>query len=159
MADDFIKIQTRPTLKELRAMFKEARDRLNNRRDINARLSVLLSGWVSRNFAREGALIGGWAKFKIGGRMVTKGGRRFLDREAKLLQDKGRLRASFIPFSDNDVAGIGSALPYSKSHNDGIPGRLPKRQMLPTHKILRKEIREKYTSWAKKQFKKSGVNP
>ena len=68
------------------------------------RLSVSTS-WVQKNFKGEGKAVGGWAPFKAGGRWRKGFG---LDTSAKLLQDTGALRASFLPFASKTDAGIGS---------------------------------------------------
>lgn len=93
-------------------------------------ISVWLARWVAINFKTEGGNIsGGWAPFKYGGRIMPNGQ---IDYSAKLLQDTGRLKASFLPFHGNHYAGIGADAPYSIFHELGVPARnLPSRRMLP----------------------------
>lgn len=116
------------------------------------RASIMLDAWVQRNFKTEGGnLTGGkWPAFAYGGRAVKKAksnavsiarssqslsgsyrGLIYIDGTAKLLQDTGDLRKSFAPFATAKDAGVGSWLPYSKPHNEGL-GPLPKRRMLPS---------------------------
>ena len=90
------------------------------------KISIFLDNWVQKNFKTQGQMVGGWEPFKIGGRWIKGKG---LDTGAKLLQDTGRLRASFLPFASKNDAGIGSDLPYSKIHQEGKG--VPKRRVLP----------------------------
>ena len=92
------------------------------------KIAIFLDQWVQRNFKAQGASLKGsvWPPFKYGGRPIKGGG---LDTSAKLLQDTGALRASHLPFSSKSDAGIGSLLPYSKFHQEGIG--VPMRRTLP----------------------------
>lgn len=54
----------------------------------------------------------------------------FIDASAVLLVDTGKMRASFIPFSDGEQAGIGSALDRALYHDQGT-ATLPARRLLP----------------------------
>lgn len=96
------------------------------------KVSIYLDRWVQDNFKTQGERVGGWAPLKIGGRWKGRGDSRKFQAQppAKTLQDTGRLRSSFEPFSSAANAGIGSDLPYSKPHNEGA-GSLPVRRMLP----------------------------
>lgn len=100
-----------------------------------ARVAVFLDRWVQKNFQTEGGNVGGWAPLRRGGRV--KNGK--LDTSAMVLQDTGRLRASFLPFHDKDLAGIGSDVPYAIKHEEGQDG-LPIRRMLPTEDEVKKEV-------------------
>lgn len=97
--------------------------------------SVLLDRWVLLNFRTEGGKVGGWAPLKAGGRWR----RGKFDPNAKILQDEGRLRGSFLPFSDAKNAGIGSEVPYSIFHEQGTR-HLPVRRMLPVEQDVAAEI-------------------
>lgn len=91
--------------------------------------SIFLDKWVQENFKTEGGKVGGWVPFSLYTREMI---RRY-DPErspAKLLQKTGRLRASFQPFFNSKNAGIGSDLPYAKTHEEGF-GNIPMRRMLP----------------------------
>lgn len=91
------------------------------------KIATFLDQWVQRNFKSQGANLKGdvWPRFAAGGRRK----RGILDTSAKLLQDTGALRASHLPFSSKSDAGIGSLLPYSKFHQEGIG--VPRRRTLP----------------------------
>ncbi len=103
--------------------------KLKDARKANRQVSIWLLRWVNENFRSQGGKVGGWKPFKLGGRRLP-GGR--VDRSAKLLQDTGRLRASFSPFHSRSVAGVGSDLNYSASHDLGLPHRnLPARRIIP----------------------------
>jgi phage gpG-like protein len=102
---------------------------IKNPSQAHRQISVWLMRWVNQNFKTEGGKVGGWKPFKLGGRLLPDG---TIDKSAKLLQDTGRLRASFSPFHSRQLAGVGSDVGYSLSHELGLPHRnLPARHMLP----------------------------
>lgn len=116
--------------KEVEAMekkLKERREDLKKGTEPMRRVSTYLDSWVQQNFKTEGEKTGQkWEELQAGGRPIKGGG---IDTSAKILQDTGRLRASFLPFFFRDNAGIGSDLPYSETHEEGIG--VPKRRILP----------------------------
>ena len=91
-----------------------------------AQSAVYLDRWVQQNFKQEGSPVGGW---------------RSIQREGMILQDTGRLRASFSPFHTRYDAGIGSDLSYSEVHNEGI-GAVKKRRILPRRTEVMDDIRK-----------------
>lgn len=95
----------------------------------NKMASVKLYQWVMMNFKGEGDLAGGWAPLSYQA-LAYKEEHGY----EMMLQNTGALRSSFIPYSDESVALIGSALGYSEKHQmgDDGPPRLPKRRLLPT---------------------------
>lgn len=98
---------------------------------VHQKIAIWLFRWVQKNFESEGGNVGGWPPFKHGGRLLPSGG---VDTSAKLLQDTGRLRQSMQIFFSSRTAGIGSHVPYSLFHEEGLPtGKLPQRRMLPRH--------------------------
>lgn len=108
--------------------------RLKNRIVPNKAVSVWLTRWVNQNFKTQGGKVGGWTPFKHGGRWVGKGRTRRFDTSAKLLQDTGKLKASYKGFYSNRFAGVGTDVTYAKKHEFGVPSRrLPARRMLPTN--------------------------
>ncbi len=124
--------------RKAQAELKKVRDNLSTIDHAMAKISILLDRWVQKNFRTEGGNVGGWKPFKAGGRWIRKGNATVLDTTAKLLQDTGRLRASFKPFATANMAGIGSALEYSETHNEGIG--VPVRRMLPEKVEVDKEV-------------------
>lgn len=132
-----IKVQ-KQQLKEAKEALKVARDNLSTIDSAMAKVSIMLDRWVQKNFRTEGGNVGGWRPFKIGGRWITRGNKRVFDSDAKLLQDTGRLRASFQPFATKHQAGIGSALDYSEKHEMGIG--VPVRRMLPEKRDVDKQV-------------------
>lgn len=103
--------------------------RIKNTRGANRKVSIFLMRWYNENFKSEGGKVGGWKPFKLGGRRLPGG---LIDTSAKLLQDTGRLRLSINPFFNKRLAGIGSSLKYSITHELGLPHKsLPARRMLP----------------------------
>lgn len=132
-------------MQELQRYLRERREALQDMRRPMARVATYLDRWVQENFRTEGDKVGGWRPLKAGGRHGPGG----FDPTAKILQDTGRLRASFKPFAHATNAGIGTDLPYAKKHEEGEDG-LPKRRMLmrrgevleDARKILNQFVRE-----------------
>jgi len=124
-------------LDALKTKLNAAREGLKNDGPAMRQVAVYLDQWVQRNFQGKGRNVGGWIPFAYGGRLTTKAKanaksidwRRYIQSNAQLLMDTGALRLSFLPFVRKGVAGIGSALPYSKPHEEGEG--LPQRRMLP----------------------------
>ncbi len=120
-------ITFKPRLSVLFRRFKDAFKATSKFNVVHKKIAVFLDIWVLRNFKSEGGKVGGWEPFKIGGRKKP-GGK--IDTSAKLLQDTGRLRASFNTVFDKESVSIGSDLFYSEFHEKGM-GHLPVRRMLP----------------------------
>lgn len=127
--------------------------KIKNTRAPNRLVSIWLMRWYNDNFKSEGGKVGGWKPFKLGGRRLPGGG---IDRSAKLLQDTGRLHISVNPFFSKSVAGIGSSLPYSITHELGFPHKnLPARRMLPigTDRDVVSSVTRIYNLWIKKAIR------
>lgn len=139
-------------LERFKKRLKDARSALKNDGVAMRQVAVFLDQWVQGNFKTQGGNVGGWAPFAQGGR-VRRG--RF-DANAKLLQDTGALRHSFLPFVKKGVAGIGSDLPYSADHEYGRPTRgLPQRRMLMKDKEVRADIKEIMDNWLSVSIRKA----
>lgn len=149
MAKKGIDMIVKPTIKQVKAEHARRTKKLSKMKKPNARISVFLDRWVQKNFKGEGENVGGWKPFKAGGRWIRGKG---LDTSAKLLQDTGRLRASFIPFATALNAGIGSDLSYSKPHDEGLDG-LPMRRMLPKKAEVKEDIRKIYDGHVRESIK------
>lgn len=121
-----LEFKVRPPLRNLKRRFDAINRKMKNKKQAHWKASIILEQWVLRNFATEGGNVGNWPPFAAGGRYING----ILDTTAKLLQDTGTLKRSFVPFHSNRNAGIGSYIVYSKPHNEGF-GRLPARRMLP----------------------------
>lgn len=126
-----------------RAMSPESRGTANKN------IGAQLHGDVIRTFEAQGATFGRpkWQDLKAKGRYVktlAKGKKARFQTHYKILQDTGALRQSYVPLSDEDLAGVGAVSFYSpvdredhgdlaKVHQFGVPSRnLPARPMLPT---------------------------
>lgn len=101
-------------------------DKMKNRSTVNRDVAIQFHSWVIDNYDSEGGKVGKWPALK---------NRSYAERKKKMGKKKllvisGRLRNSFIPFSDNDKAGIGSDVIYSRTHQEGLNGVL-QRRMLP----------------------------
>jgi len=140
-------IKVKPPLKVVRKKLLDARKRVSKLASPHKDISLMLDRWVQRNFKEEGKKAGGWKPLALGGR-YKKGS---FDSSAKILQDTGRLRLSFTPFSNKKTAGIGSELDYAEQHEKGIG--VPARRMLPISKEVRKDIFKMYSKWQDKQIK------
>jgi phage gpG-like protein len=127
-----LKVEIKPVRSTHRSVQRKIRQiarKIGDTRRANYKVSVWLFRWVNENFRSEGGKVGGWKPFKYGGRRM-KGG--VIDRTANLLQDTGKMRASFKPFYTKSIAGIGSDLDRSVWHDAGVPqNNLPARQLLP----------------------------
>ena len=131
--------------------------------------AAFLDRWVQTNFKTSGGKVGGWKPFAHGGRVglgdprppgatdfkivapwgVLDG---WKDSSAKLLQDTGTLRHSFIPFASKKNAGIGSDLIYSKTHDQGR-GNIPQRRILPEKKEILPDIMKIFESHVRLSIK------
>lgn len=150
MATPAVKMELRPTVAQLKVRAEAMRKALADRRDPNQRVMVYLDQWVQRNFRSEGGKVGGWKPLAAGGRWKTagKGGpreRHVFDPNAKILQDTGRLRLSFVPFERDrgNTVGIGSDVPYSEKHEKGLDG-MPERRMLPKRAEVLPDVKRIY---------------
>jgi len=148
-----VKISVKPTMKEVRAEFKARRENFKDVRPAHVKVSIFLDQWVQRNFKNQGSELGSdkWPDFQQGGRRTVDGG---LDTSAKLLQDTGRLKFSFLPFASQRDAGIGSKIKYSKPHNEGL--KVPKRRILPEPLEVQERIRKILTTHGRKTMKIHG---
>ncbi len=139
---------SKPAQKKLRELIRKVK----NPTPANREVSIWLMRWLNQNFKSEGGKVHGWLPFKHGGRVTSSG----IDKHAKLLQDTGRLRASFSPFYGRAVAGIGSDLSYSITHELGLPHKnIPARRMLPlaSDKAVERGIIRIYDRWIRRILK------
>lgn len=145
-----IRMKVTPDLDRVKRDLKKRREKMSSLKTTMSRVATFLDRWVQDNFKTEGGKVGGWKPLARGGRLITRGGRTVLDKSAKILQDTGRLRNSFLPFASMRNAGIGSKLDYSKKHNEGID--VVKRRILPTIAEVRKPIREHFNVHVKRSL-------
>jgi len=144
----------KPALAAIERRNKKRLDNLKKLETAHKRVAVYLDRWVQDNFKTEGKKVGGWAPFAHGGRRLKDGS---IDGSAMLLQDTGRLRASYHPFANRKDAGIGSDLPYSKDHEEGISERhLPQRRMLPRANDVRSDVKEIFDNFVKESIEVEG---
>jgi len=119
-----------------------------DRRELNNRkVGIQLHSDVMRTFQADGATFGRpkWEDLKAKGRYPASTVRpRKFTTTYQILRDTGALRQSFVPLSDEKLAGVGAVSFYSpidqEDHGDlaavhqfGAPAKnLPARPMLPT---------------------------
>ena len=169
-----VKVTNTQSIDAIQKKYKEAGKQIPNLIPAHKKVAIYLDQWVQKNFKSEGGNLddGKWKAFKYGGRAIPDmffnednppaGGYEFvqilgapfdgqywIDKSAKLLQDTGRLKFSFLPFANKDNAGIGSNLLYSKAHNDGFK-KIPQRRMLPNENEVHGRIHTILESHAKK---------
>jgi len=128
-----IEVEVKPDKSSQRRLvrkFAQVQHDLKDARPANRRAGIWLMRWINQNFRSQGGHTGRkWDRLKRGGRWQKGVG---LDTTAKLLQDTGRLRASFDFKATQKTVIVGSDLSYSLYHEEGLPMRnLPKRRMLP----------------------------
>lgn len=106
---------------------------LKDRRVIHRQIGAQFFSWVQRNFDSEGGLRPEpWAPLAPSTVLEkARGGW-----SPKKLVRTGNLRNSFLPFSDEDQAGVGArasfGVDYAQVHEEGSDdGRVPARPMLP----------------------------
>ena len=154
-------IEVKPDVDKVKADYKAKKKAALNVTPAYKRIGIMLDRWVLTNFKTEGGLVGGWKPFTYGGRVTTKkkgnaqstANRRHIDGSAKLLQDTGVLRSSFVPFHTKYNVGIGSNIKYAPPHEEGI-GHVPKRRMLPKDEDVRVKIKKILGDYIKGVFRK-----
>ncbi len=154
--DVTIKAELNPSTKDLQLRHKKALQQLKGNKTAFKEISILLDRWVQTNFKTQGGNVGKWQKFALRkdgrrGRWIKGKG---LDESAKLLQDTGRLRASFRPFASIGNAGIGSDVKYAEAHEKG-EGHLPLRRMLPIRREIHAQTRKIIARHIKDSFKEA----
>ena len=118
--------------KELDKRLQKMIGRFTDLRPLHKLWSVSTHRWVMRNFQSEGQLTGEpWQRLSARTLDLRRGN------TSRILQDTGRLRASFQPRHDGEKAEVGTAVEYAPQHQFGktaamgLRVRLPKRPMLP----------------------------
>jgi phage virion morphogenesis protein len=118
--------------KEVRGRLRAVALKIGDRRLVNRQLAAQLYAETMRNFATESFDGVPWAPLqKATVKAKAKKG------YERILQNTGALRQSFLPFSDNDEAGVGALstrehAELSEIHQYGAPARnIPARPMLP----------------------------
>ena len=162
MSETSFRIEGAAALEDAKRKLAEARAGLQDQFPVMRQLSVMLDQWVQRNFKGEGTNVGGWARYKYGGRLTTKAkgnaqsieGRRYVDGSARMLQDTGHLRISFLPGVRQGEAYIGSDLPYSAYHEFGTK-HLPVRRMLPREDDVKPQAQEIFERWMVVQLRRA----
>lgn len=117
--------------------------RMGDRRNENRKVAIQFFSFVQRNFAQSGALVesGGWRPLAPS----TIAQKKRLRYSSRPLLRTGALKNSFMMFSDNDQAGVGSGVEYSEYHEvGGRAGRPPQRKMLPPTRIAESMVTNVY---------------
>lgn len=146
-----MKVVYQPPMNVMRERYRRKISDLKDLGTVYTKVSIFLDRWVQKNFRSEGGEVGGWKPLEAGGRYVGRGSSRRFDTSARILQDTGRLKASFLPFATKKNAGIGSDLPYAKAHEDG--NGVPKRRTLPEHNEVMPKVKKIIDAHIKKSLK------
>lgn len=136
---------------QVKARLSKIHVKLKDIEPAHKKISIMLDRWVQQNFKTEGGNVGGWAPLKAGGRFTGKGKNRKFDPSAKILRDTTRLSKSYLPFANKKDAGVGSDLPYSKPHEEGIG--IVMRRMLPIYQEVKRDIVNVYNNHVKGAIK------
>jgi len=137
-------------MRTVRKRYADAMKGVTNFPQLYSNISVWLDRWNKQNFKTQGGKVGGWKPFKLGGRPTKGGG---IDKSAKLLQDTGHLRASFLPIATSRAGGISSDLYYAEAHQEGM-GPLPQRRMVPEPEEVIDDIMQIADKHADKHLRK-----
>lgn len=142
-----VDIKVTPDLDELKKRLADARADIADQSTVMKKASIYLDRWVQTNFKTEGGKVGGWRPLKAGGRWKN----RAFDPAAKILQDTGRLRLSFVPFATEKNSGIGSDLDYSR-HHEKTRRMLPKKDDVAhdIEKLFRDDLSVKIKKFERK---------
>jgi phage gpG-like protein len=135
-----VEVNAAAAIRRVQTLATEGKDRTVP----NRQLATQLTGWTLRNFQQGGSLqTPVWAPLKAS----TAKQKARLGYSATPLIRTGHLRQSFRPFYDNNQAGTGSEVPYSKYHETGTD-RLPQRAMLPSQAVALGYAVQIYERWA-----------
>jgi phage gpG-like protein len=135
-----VEVNASAAIRRFGTLVNESRDR----RVPNRQLATQLTGWTLRNFQSGGSLqTPVWAPLKA----ATAKRKAKLGYSATPLIRTGHYRQSFRPFYDNDRAGTGSEVPYSKYHETGTKN-LPQRAALPPEQVALSYAMQVYERWA-----------
>lgn len=128
-----------------------------------ARWAVQALRWIDQNFKTEGGMLSGrkWKKMSARTFAHRRRGRRSKKKTAKLLQDTGRLRSSFVyrMLSGNRGVAVGTNVHYAATHEFGDAKRnIPQRRMLPKakDKTFVEKIEKTTNNYMTELIKKSG---
>lgn len=133
-------VNAAPALRRISTLVRESGDRTQP----NRQLAAQLTGWTLRNFQAGGGMqTPTWAPLKPS----TAKQKARLGYSPLPLIRTGHYRQSFRPFYDNDRAGVGSEVPYSKYHETGTK-HLPKRPALPSEQVALGYAMQIYERWA-----------
>lgn len=144
-----IEFDDKGDLEKLNKRLKKAAKNAADLLPAHKRVATFLDGWVQQNFKSQGGNVGGWDPLDRGGRWIRGKG---LDFTAKILQHTGDLRLSHQPFATRDNAGIGSDLPYSEFHDEGIG--VPQRRTLPEESDVKAEVYDIFEGFFNSEIKK-----
>jgi phage gpG-like protein len=135
-----VEVDARATLERFGRLVAESK----NRTVPNRQLATQLTGWTLRNFNGGGSMqTPSWAPLKPS----TLKEKQRKGYSSTPLTRTGHYRQSFRSFYDNDQAGVGSEVPYSKYHETGTRF-LPQRAALPPENVALGYAIQIYDRWA-----------
>lgn len=135
---------------------------LKDRGLVHRQIAAQFYSWTIRNYDSGGALrpAGPWAplapatvveKLRLGYSTVPLGPR------------SGHLRQSFLPFSDNDIAGVGARasfdVDYAAVHEEGgVERNVPARPMLPPDEVANGYVTRIYGAFVKTSISRNNLD-
>lgn len=137
----------------LSALQKSMRKRaqsLKNREKVNAQATVVVDGWIQRNFNAQGAMSMGGKGWKPLQAATLKARRHGLGKgSGKILQNSGDLRKRWKHLWSVKLAKVQSGVTYGIYHEKGTK-HLPVRRILPQNKQIWPLIEKLYSQFIKK---------
>ena len=118
--------------KLLQRKFSGLARRIKNRQPMFKRIGVKLLQAVDQNFQDEGHEGTPW---KLLSAATLRGRRQGTGTGgAKILQDTGTLKRSYVMDATNSLVRVGTPIIYSIVHEEGV-GNVPQRKMLPSKNL------------------------
>ena len=155
-------------MKEFDAKLDKLRRSLPNQLPLFKAITAELDKWEKQLFDTEGGPVGGWdplkpvmwkgVEYSKARVKTTAGGKRRLMKNAKLLQDTRRGRASLKPKATQRSASVGTDLKYMIYHHKGSKKTgLPKRRVLPEFENVRKQTLAAAWAFLRLKLRQSGL--
>ena len=118
----------KPGTKVLQAKFKRLARKTSNRRTLFNRIGVKVLNEIDATFKEETHEGEPWTPLKASTIASRRG-----SGLARILQDTGTLKRSFVMGATSNLVRIGTPIIYAPPHQEG-EGNIPKRPMIPSEK-------------------------
>jgi len=133
--------------------------KLKDRTKVNQRAALFIFRWIVKNFDAQGEYTtsGGWAPLAASTLLARKKGwgNYIKSSKPKILMNTGDLRNNWTLSWNSRKALVKSKMKYAIIHEKGnSSNRPPKRKILPTHKMIIKDLRKIYGHYIEESIKK-----